>query len=212
MSISLQGVPANSGATQTQPVTEKKDSAEQSSTLQKPNCDSYVPTQREERLEGYGLDMDKIRELKTNLNNQTGVLQSMVQGLVGKQLDFSGNVHQQLKDLLDQSGVTLDPSKEEPFFDHPEFGVEAVAGNIVSFAQALSGGDPSKIQMLKDAAIKGFQAAEKAWGSPMPTITGKTYDRVMELFDEWEKSTKEETNSEEAVSETDVDGAGTPED
>ena len=39
-----------------------------------------------------------------------------------------------------------------------------------------------------DAATKkGFAQAEKAWGGPMPSITGQTYDAVMEKFDKIKK-------------------------
>ena len=65
-----------------------------------------------------------------------------------------------------------------------EWSPEVVAGNILDMAKALSGGDASKINLLKDAVKKGFAEAEKAWGGKLPSITDETYDLVMKGFDE----------------------------
>ncbi|MDO5601829.1 MAG: hypothetical protein Q4G07_03580 [Oscillospiraceae bacterium] len=69
-----------------------------------------------------------------------------------------------------------------------EWGVNAVATRIMDMAKALSGGDASKFDTLKNAVIKGFDAAQAAWGkSKMPSITSQTYDEVMNRFDDWAK-------------------------
>jgi len=65
------------------------------------------------------------------------------------------------------------------------FSVEETAKRILNFAVALSGGDPGKIDLLRDATMKGFAAAEKAWGGKMPEITQKTMEAVKKGFDEW---------------------------
>lgn len=70
--------------------------------------------------------------------------------------------------------------------DDGPLGVEAVSNRIVDFARSLSGGDPSKFNLLKDAIIKGFGEAEKQLGG-LPDISKKTYDSVMEKLDIWEK-------------------------
>ena len=74
---------------------------------------------------------------------------------------------------------------QEAISEDGEWGVEAVAQRLFDFAQALSGGDPSKAEMLREAVKTVFGAAESAWGGKLPDITGKTYDRVMEMFDNW---------------------------
>ena len=38
---------------------------------------------------------------------------------------------------------------------------------------------------MKDAFIKGFKDATKAWGKELPELSQKTYDKVMEKFDAW---------------------------
>ena len=44
---------------------------------------------------------------------------------------------------------------------------------------------------MRDAFIKGYNAAADAWGGALPEISQKTYDATMKLFDEWEKSGQE---------------------
>ncbi len=65
------------------------------------------------------------------------------------------------------------------------WGVEQTAQRMLTFAQSLTGGDPSKAEEMRQAFIKGYEEAEEAWGGKLPDISQKTYDRTMELFDEW---------------------------
>ncbi|MDL2236676.1 hypothetical protein LJC56_02445 [Christensenellaceae bacterium OttesenSCG-928-K19] len=67
-------------------------------------------------------------------------------------------------------------------------GVKQVSQNILDFAKAISGGDPSKIDVLKNAFIKGFDEVANMFGGrdKMPEISQKTYDAVMTGFDAWE--------------------------
>lgn len=66
-------------------------------------------------------------------------------------------------------------------------GAKQVSQNILDFAKAISGGDPSKIQVLKDAFLKGFNEVAKMFGGKdkMPEVSRKTYDLVMQGFDAW---------------------------
>lgn len=71
--------------------------------------------------------------------------------------------------------------------DGGEWSPDAVSGRILDMAKALSGGDASKLELLKDAVKKGFGEAEKQWGGKLPEITDRTYEKVMQGFDAWEK-------------------------
>lgn len=68
-----------------------------------------------------------------------------------------------------------------------EYSVEAVADRIMNMAQALCGGDTSKIGLLRDAVEKGFKAAGVELGGKLPQISTDTYNEVMERFDQWAK-------------------------
>lgn len=63
--------------------------------------------------------------------------------------------------------------------------VEKTSDRIIEMAKALTGGDPSKIQTMVDAFKKGYDEATKAWGKELPEISSKTYDAVMQKFDDW---------------------------
>jgi len=59
------------------------------------------------------------------------------------------------------------------------WGVEAVSDRLVNFAIALSGGDKSKFEILKNAIKDGFKAAERLWGGELPQISRDTFDATM---------------------------------
>jgi hypothetical protein len=67
-----------------------------------------------------------------------------------------------------------------------ELSAEAVSDRIVDFAKALSGGDPSKIALLRGAIDDGFKAATSALGGTLPEVSQRTYDLVMQKLDAWE--------------------------
>lgn len=73
---------------------------------------------------------------------------------------------------------------EELIGEDGPLGVEAVSDNLVNFAKAISGGDPSKMEELKAAIDKGFKEAEKILGE-LPEISQRTYDMTMAKLDKW---------------------------
>ncbi len=89
------------------------------------------------------------------------------------------------------------------------WGVEQTSKRLLDFAKALSHDDPSKGDLLLDAVKRGFEAAKKMFGGELPEISQKTYDRTMELFDEWMNGKPEppiETKADDAqlVAETEL--------
>lgn len=66
-----------------------------------------------------------------------------------------------------------------------EYSVDAVATRIMDMAKALSGGDESKIAVLREAVEKGFGAAAGKMGGKLTDISSQTYDEVMKRFDDW---------------------------
>ena len=62
-------------------------------------------------------------------------------------------------------------------------------------ATALTGGDPSKIDEMRNAFKKGYEQAEKTWGGKLPEISQKTYDAVMEGFDKLAKEAGLDTSN-----------------
>lgn len=69
--------------------------------------------------------------------------------------------------------------------DDGDWGVKAVSDRIVAFAQAISGNDRTKLDSLKEAIEKGFEAAGLELGNSLPAITKQTHDEIMKKLDAW---------------------------
>lgn len=101
---------------------------------------------------------------------------------------------------------------EKSISEGGEYSIDAVATRIMDMAKALSGGDSSKLSMLREAVQKGFAGAAKTLNmkeSDMPQITKDTYTEVMKRFDEWEKSANEEQMKKSTTNEVTMQQAAT---
>jgi len=67
------------------------------------------------------------------------------------------------------------------------FNAENTSDRIVKFAKAISHGDKSKLEELKESIKAGFEAVKEIFGE-LPELSQKTYDLVMEKLDAWENS------------------------
>ena len=65
------------------------------------------------------------------------------------------------------------------------WGVKQTSERAIDFAKALSGGDPSKVELLKKAVEDGYAAAEKAWGGELPEISKLTQEATLKGLDDW---------------------------
>lgn len=64
------------------------------------------------------------------------------------------------------------------------FGVAQTSERILSFARAFAGEDEGRIEIMRNAFLAGFAAAEAAWGGQLPEISQQTFNAVMAGFDE----------------------------
>lgn len=136
------------------------------------------------------VDQATIDKLKADAEARYASLASLVEKCLTKQ----GETYQfaTLSDLMKgvvEGKVEVDPEVvEQAKKDVAEdgyWGVEQTAERIVSFAKALTGGDASKLEEMRQAIDKGFGEAEKIWGDELPEISAKTRDRINEMLDEW---------------------------
>ena len=129
-------------------------------------------------------------QLKALSDQRIASFKNMVSNMLGKQVKTLN------KALFE--GITVSPEEQQAALEAispgGEWSPEAVSENILNMAKALSGGDVSKLELLKNAVIKGFEAAETTWGGKLPSITDETYDLIMKGFDEWAKEGTEETD------------------
>ena len=65
------------------------------------------------------------------------------------------------------------------------WGVKQTSERAIAFAKALSGGDPSQVELLKKAIEDGYAAAEKAWGGELPEISKLTQEATLKGLDDW---------------------------
>ncbi len=69
--------------------------------------------------------------------------------------------------------------------DDGYFGVEQTSERIFQFAVGIAGGDPSRLEAIKQGVEQGFQEAFEAFGNWLPEISYKTRDAVMQKLDDW---------------------------
>ena len=135
----------------------------------------------------YTPDTNLINKLKADAEARTAQLRSLVEQMLLKQ----GTAYGQANDIwqfLRSGNYTVDPAtKAQAQADIAEdgyWGVNQTSDRIIQFATALTGGDPDKIEEMRAAFQKGYDMAEKKWGGSLPEISQRTYDAVMEKFDQ----------------------------
>ena len=136
----------------------------------------------------YTIDQKKIDEIKADFTKNTAAFKKMVASMLEKQGSKVNEVLKALSEGKDVS-ITVDAetqaSAQEAISEDGYFGVNKTAERILDFAKALSGGDRSKIDTLRNAFKEGFEQAKKAFGGELPDISQQTYDKVMKGFDDW---------------------------
>lgn len=171
-----------------------KDTAADSNSTGTPASDvaaTYEPsTEGAAAAKKYTQNTELINQLKLDAETRTNNLQTLVQKLMSQQATTYGNATD-IWSFLREGNFTVDPeTKAQAQADIAEdgyWGVNQTSDRIVSFATALTGGDPSKLDSMIDAFKKGYAQAEKTWGGELPEISKKTYDAVLEKFNELKK-------------------------
>ncbi len=135
----------------------------------------------------YTPDTGLVNQLKLDAQNRLDNLQSMVQKLISQQATTYGNATD-IWSFLREGKFEVDPeTKAQAQADIAEdgyWGVNQTSDRIVNFATALTGGDPDKLDSMIEAFKKGYAQAEKTWGGELPEISKKTYDAVLEKFEQ----------------------------
>lgn len=168
-----------------------------------PKEDSYVPSGSAPK------ELSKVDQMKAQLNSAQQKLFDTVNELLkkqGMQVQLGQGVWRTIAKGEFKVDAETKAAAIEAISEDGEWGVKKTSQRLVDFAKALTNSDPSKVSMMRDAFIKGYNAAADAWGSALPDISKQTYDATMKLFDEWEKSGQED--AEEGKEETPDKPAG----
>lgn len=156
-------------------------------TIEKDNPAAVYEPSLEVPTKTYKANQEVINKLKSDAEARVSQLQSIVNQLISKQANTFGDATD-IWSILRSGKLEVDPAtKAQAQADIAEdgyWGVEATSGRIVDFATALTGGDPSKLESMREAFKKGYEQAEKTWGGELPEISKKTYDAVMKKFDD----------------------------
>ncbi len=141
-----------------------------------------------------------VNKLKADAEARTQQLRSLVEKMMGGQANAYGKAND-IWQFLRKGEYTVDAAtKLQAQADIAEdgyWGVKQTSSRILDFANALTGGDPDKIEEMRSAFEKGYKQAEKTWGGSLPDISKRTYDAVMKGFDDMAaavKNTAEETD------------------
>ena len=131
-------------------------------------------------------DYALINKLKADAEERTSQLRSLVEKMMTKQGVAIGTADSMWSFLAKGDFTVDEATRAQAQADIAEdgyWGVNQTSDRIIQFANALTGGDPDKIESMREAFKKGYAQAEKTWGGSLPEISQKTYDAVMEKFD-----------------------------
>ncbi len=171
--------------------TQEKDStkAESSSSA----ADSgvvYVPskdTTTDTAKKTYKPNTALINKLKADADAHTQQLRSLVEKMMSGQTEAYGKATDMWQ-FLRSGNYTVDAATklqaQQDISEDGYWGVKQTSSRILDFANALTGGDPDKIEDMRKAFEKGYKQAEKTWGGELPDISKQTYDAVMKGFDD----------------------------
>ena len=129
-----------------------------------------------------------IEQLKADSQARVDSLVNMVQSAITQQGGFIASTDDVWKFLASGNFTVSAETKaaaQEAISEDGYWGVKQTSDRILEFAKALSGGDASKAEELKNAFIKGFKQATGTWGKELPQISQDTYDAVIDKFDKW---------------------------
>jgi hypothetical protein len=94
----------------------------------------------------------------------------------GKLKDFYQNL-----EVVDSTRLNAQQEISEDGF----WGVKQTSERAIEFAKSLSGGDSSKVALLRVAIEKGYKDAEKAWGGELPEICKQTQEATLKGLYDW---------------------------
>ena len=164
--------------------TVEKTAAE--NTTQKEEAAAVYEPKLEVPTKTYKANQELITKLRTDAEAHVQQLQSIVQQLISKQAGAYADANDMWNFLREGKFEVDHETKalaEKDIAEDGYWGVEQTSDRIVDFAMALTGGDPSKLESMREAFKKGYEQAEKTWGGKLPEISQKTYDAVMKKFD-----------------------------
>lgn len=135
----------------------------------------------------YKQDSATLDQLKADAERRTSQLRDLVEKMM---LSQGKTFHEsEMYAFLKSGDFTASPETvkqaQADIAEDGYWGVNQTSDRLVSFAKALTGGDPDKIDEMIAAIQEGFNQATKAWGGELPDISKKTLSATMEKLEKW---------------------------
>ncbi|AEX86217.1 hypothetical protein Marpi_1836 [Marinitoga piezophila KA3] len=161
-----------------------KNNENNKSANKSPKGDVYVKTEIEYMKATYSsvvgkkieIDPSKWKDMKEESQQMYDKFKAWVEDKIKKQLGITEDERAEMKKELEGDGY---------------WSPESVSDRLIEFAKSISGGDKSKIDLLRNAVKEGFQSVRDMLGGKLPEVSEKTYDLVMKKFELWEKGEDE---------------------
>lgn len=194
ITTSTQAYSATATYTSSASSTSKKDSA--SKVNQTKDSGAVYENVNKAETNTYTANTEMVSKLKAEAERRTMQLRSLVEKLLLNQgSSYSIASDEDMYKLLREGNIEVDAKTaaqaKKDIAEDGYWGVEQTSDRIVSFAKALSGGDPDKADEMISAFIKGFEDATKAWGGKLPDICQRTYDATIEKLNKWKSGTED---------------------
>lgn len=125
---------------------------------------SSLTIQTDEDQDKYGL----LRGLVANMLKDQGIDFKVANG--EEEIDISTISQEEATELIAEDGY---------------FGVDQTSDRIVDFAIGIAGGDPTRLDAIKEGVEDGFKQALEAFNGSLPDISYDTFDAVMNKLDAW---------------------------
>lgn len=152
---------------------------------------------------GYTMDTATLNEIAKQVEAKFAYLRATVENLFSMQSVKNGEAQGltydktmekydgKLKEFYEKLEVDEETSlaAQQEIAEDGFWGVKQTGQRAIEFAIALSGGDTSKVELLKNAIVEGYKAAEAAWGGVLPEICKQTQEATLKGLDEWAKPT-----------------------
>lgn len=143
--------------------------------------------QAEMKLSSFRAVVEKLISMQ---NVKTGEAQGLSYDQIMKKYD--GKLKELYQNLEVDDSTRLNAQQE--ISEDGYWGVKQTSARAIEFAKALSGGDPSKIALLRNSIEEGYKAAEKAWGGELPEISKQTLEATLKGLDDWAKEASQTTS------------------
>jgi len=146
---------------------------------------------KEKQNKIYKRDSDTVERMMADAEKSAQNLRDLVEKMLLKQ-GQTFNDSTDIYSLLREGKVKVDSETsaqaQRDIAEDGYWGINQTSDRLVSFAKALTGGDPSKVDEMIKAVKKGFELATKAWGGELPEISKNTLDAAISKMEAWRDS------------------------